>query len=135
MRLLAEICFYGYAGMLLVAGVWGVAAARLDHKMLVGVDLAALERTVAANLVSQYRFLRAMEGGFGAFALLFKSEIFTVPRFNHLFLATMTAGVLARVISRIVDGRPRGIFDFFLIAEGVGALVIFLYTRSLLGSA
>jgi hypothetical protein len=133
MGLLADLLFYGYTGLLIVAGAWGVGGARLDHKILFGLDPATLEWKAAASLLSQYRFLRAVECGFGAFAVMFKPQIFTVRSFNSLFLATMVAGVLARIISRVIDGTPRRIFDFFLLSEAIGAVVIFLHTRDMLG--
>jgi uncharacterized protein DUF4345 len=132
MRLLAEIFFYGYASLLVLAGAWGLFAARLDHRVLFGLDLEGLGEPTGASLVTQYRFLRAVELGFGSFALMFKPEIFTQRSFNRLFLATMAAGVLARVISRLVDGRPRPIFYAFLFTEALGAVLIFQYTRGLL---
>lgn len=135
MRLLAEIFFYGYTGLLILAGAWGIVGARLDQRVLFGIDLSTLRRPTAASLVSQYRFMRAIELGFGTFAVIFHSEIFSDRLFNRLFLATMLAGVLARVISRLVDGRPRPIFDFFLVSEALGALVIFAYTRPLVGQS
>ena len=132
MRLLAEILFYAYTGPLILAGAWGMVGARLDHRVLFGLNLASLQGSAGASLLSQYRFLRAVELGFGAFAVMFHREIFTLWSFNRLFLATMVAGVLARVISRVIDGRPRPIFILFLASEAVGAVVIFQYTRTLL---
>ena len=134
MRLLAEVFFYGYAGLLVLAGGWGMFGARLDHRILFGLHLDSVGEPSGASLVSQYRFLRAIELGFGSFSLLFKPEIFTQRSFNRLFLATMTAGVVARLISRVVDGRPRPIFYAFLISEALGAVLIFQYTRGLLGA-
>lgn len=132
MKLLADLFFYGYTGLLVVAGAWGVFGARWDHRILFGLDLAPLERATAASLVSQYRFLRAIECGFGVFAIMFRSEIYTIRVFNTLFLATMVGGVVARIISRVLDGTPRRVFDFFLASEAAGALVIFLHTRHLI---
>jgi uncharacterized protein DUF4345 len=132
MKLLAEIFFYGYTGPLILAGVWGTLAARLDQRFLFGLNLASLDGSIGASLLSQYRFLRAIELGFGTFGVMFHREIFTLRSFNRLFLATMVAGVLARVISRVIDGRPRPVFMFFLVWEAVGAVVILQYTRTLL---
>ncbi|MFL5350250.1 MAG: DUF4345 family protein [Hyalangium sp.] len=132
MKLLTEIFFYGYVGLLIIAGGWGVLGARLDHRLLFGMDPSTLERRTGASLVSQYRFLRAIECGFGLFALLWRHEIFTERPFNRLFLATMTLGVVARVVSLLVEGRPRPIFYFFLGSEAIGAILIFAYTRGTL---
>ena len=112
-----------------------MVGARLDHRLLLGLDLASLERRTAASVVSQYRFLRAIECGFGLFAFLWRHEIFTQQPFNRLFLATMVLGVVARIISLAVEGRPRPVFYFFLGSEAVGAILIFAYTRGTLGPA
>jgi uncharacterized protein DUF4345 len=135
MKLLTELFFYGYVGLLIVAGGWGVIGARLDHRILFGLDPGILEHRTGASVVSQYRFLRAIECGFGLFALLWRHEIFTVLPFNRLFLATMTLGVVARVISLVMEGRPRPVFYFFLGSEAIGAVLIFMYTRGTLAGA
>jgi hypothetical protein len=135
MKLLTEIFFYGYVGLLIVAGGWGVLGAKLDHRLLFGLDPGSMERRTGASLISQYRFLRAIECGFGLFALLWRHEIFTERSFNRLFLATMTLGVVARVVSLLLEGRPRPIFYFFLGSEAIGAILIFAYTRGTLGGA
>lgn len=129
MKLLTDLFFFGYVGLLIVAGAWGVFGARLDQRLLLGLDLRALEPRTAASVVSQYRFLRAIECGFGLFAFIFRHDIFTVPLFNQLFLATMTLGVVARGVSLLVEGRPRPAFYFFLATEAVGAVLIYAYTR------
>lgn len=129
MKLLTDLFFFGYVGLLIVAGAWGVFGARLDQRLLLGLDLSTLEPRTAASVVSQYRFLRAIECGFGLFAFIFRHAIYTVPLFNQLFLATMTLGVVARVVSLRVEGRPRPVFYFFLATEAVGAVLIFAYTR------
>jgi hypothetical protein len=133
MRIVAELLFYGYSGLLVVAGAWGVIGGRSDQRKLFGLDVGSLGPVTDASLVSQYRFLRAIEAGFGTFAIIFHDEIYTLRAFNRIFLGAMAAGVLARIISLLVDGKPKAIFYFFLVSEAVGVVVIFLYTRNLLG--
>lgn len=132
MQLLTALFYYGYVGVLILAGGWGVLGARLDHRLLFGLDVSTLEPKAAASLLSQYRFLRAIELGFGLFALLFKREIYTVPLYNHVFLTAMFLGIVARVISLVLDGRPRSAFYFFLGYEGVGIVLIYAHTRGTL---
>jgi hypothetical protein len=135
MKLLTDLFFFGYAGLLTVAGGWGVLGARRDHRSLLGVDLSALSPRTAASVLSQYRFLRAIEFGFGVFALVFRREIYTELPFNRVFLAAMLLGVLARIVSLVADGKPRGIFYAFLVSEGIGFVLIFIHTRGTLVSA
>jgi peptidoglycan/LPS O-acetylase OafA/YrhL len=131
MRLLAYFFFYTYVGLLVVAGLWGAfVGAKIDQQMLFGFDIASVNPTTAASILTQYRFLRLIEFGFGMFALLFTKEVFSQLKFNRLFLGVMFLGVVARVISYFVDGPPNWLFYFFAGYELVGVLLIFLYTRN-----
>jgi hypothetical protein len=133
-KILAYGLFYGYVGTLVTAGAWGIVGARLDQRLLLGLSLRALDPASAASLLSQYRFLRAVEFGFGLFALIYRVQIFTVPVYNRLFLATMTLGVLSRVISLAVDGSPRPAFYFFLLYEAIGVVAIYAHSRRTMSS-
>lgn len=136
MRILSYLFFYTYIGLVLIAGFWGAfLGADLDHQLLLSLDTSTLADTTRANVLTQYRFLRAMELGFGLFAIVFRAEIFTVKKFNALFLIIMLAGVLARGVSLIVDGSPSWIFYFFMIYEAVGVIIIYLYSRKQLEQA
>jgi len=134
MRQLAAVFFYAYVITLVAAGVWGTFFATVDHRMLLQLDVAALPRLTAASVLSQYRFLRAIEFGFGAFALIFRKEIYSLRSFNQLFLSTMLFGGIARLISLPIDGQPLWFFYIFLGVEMVGVVVIFIHTRSTLAA-
>lgn len=129
MKILAYGLFYAYVGPLLVAGAWGIVGARLDQRLLFGFSLDGLEPVTVASLLSQYRFLRAVELGFGLFAFTYRTEIFAVPAYNRLFLTIMTLGVLTRLLSLAVDGLPRPIFYVFLFTEAAGVVAIYVYSR------
>lgn len=130
MKLLSYFFFYTYIGLVLLAGFWGAfLGAGYDQQLLFDLDIGALEETTQANVLTQYRFLRAMELGYGLFAVVFRKEIFTLKKFNILFLGIMMAGVLARVVSLIFDGSPNWIFYFFMIYEAIGAAIIYMYSR------
>ncbi|WP_372639124.1 DUF4345 family protein [Fodinibius sp.] len=130
MKTLNYFFFYTYIGLVILAGFWGAfLGADLDHQLLLGLDTSVLTDETRANVLTQYRFLRAMELGFGLFAIVFRNEIFTVKKFNALFLVIMLAGVLARIVSLFADGSPSWIFYFFMIYEGIGVVIIYLYSR------
>jgi hypothetical protein len=99
------VFFFGYAGLLVVAGAWGIIGARLDLPVLLRLHVGWLPARAQANLLGQYRFLRALELGFGAFALVFRRSIYRVP-YNRVFLGTMACGVAARLLSLAADGTP-----------------------------
>ncbi|HLW21216.1 MAG TPA: DUF4345 family protein [Cyclobacteriaceae bacterium] len=128
MAFLNYFFFYTYIGLVLLAGFWGAfLAPHLDFGYLFALDLHSLEEQAKVNLLSQYRFLRALELGYGLFAIVFLKEIFSVKRFNLLFLSIMGLGILARIASWFVDGTPSGLFIFFLSYEALGWCIILLY--------
>ena len=129
MKFLTYALFYGYVLLLIVAGAWGVFFARVDHQMLFRLDARTLPPATAASLVGQYRFLRAMEFGFGMFSIIYRHEIFTSRAFNRLFLSTMAFGVIASLVSLAFDGRPFPVFYFFLACELAGVILIYIYSR------
>jgi len=129
MKVLAYLLFYSYVIVLILAGAWGVFLAAFDQQLLFHLNVHALAPVTAASLVSQYRFLRAVEFGFGMFSIKYRRQIFTVSACNRLFLATMTLGVVARISSLILDGRPLPVFYFFFGWELAGIVFIYVYSR------
>jgi hypothetical protein len=125
----ALVLFFGYVVLLIVAGAWGIAGARLDMPWLLRVHLGDLPHRAQANLVSQYRFLRAIELGFGLFALRYWRQIFSVRSYNRIFLVAMGGGVAARLLSLGADGLPSVWMYAFLAWELAGFVLILLYTR------
>jgi hypothetical protein len=127
---LSYFFFYTYVGLILLAGCWGAFGnPRLDHLWLFDLDPNTLPEESRINMLSQYRFLRALELGYGLFAIIFTKEIFSQKKFNTLFLLIMFSGVLARIVSIIAEGSPSLLFYFFLIYEMTGVVIIYLYTR------
>jgi len=124
--------YYAYVGLVTVAGFWGAFInPYFDFHLLFHFDLNTLPDFQRINMISQYRFLRAIELGFGLFALLFVKNIFSEIRFNRLFILIMGAGVFARIISAALDGTPSALMLFFLGFEMAGLTVIFFYSRKL----
>lgn len=123
----AVLLFYGYVGLLILAGAWGMFLARLDHQYLLGLDPRSLPAETEANVLSQYRFLRATELAFGLYAFVHRHQILAGVG-TGLFLTGMLAGVVARLVSLPLDGLPGPVFFFFLGAE-LGAGLLYLHTR------
>lgn len=125
--------YYCYIGLVILAGFWGAFIfPEYDFSLLFSLDISSLPDFQRINLLSQYRFLRAIELGFGVFAILFIKTIFTEKKFNRLYLFIMAAGVLSRIMSIVVDGSPSGMMYFFLAFEIVGFAVIFIYSQKLI---
>jgi hypothetical protein len=132
MKFTSHFFFYTYIGLVLTAGFWGAFINPVfDFRFLFGMEISDLTDTHRINLLSQYRFLRALELGFGGFSLLFKTSIFTDHKFNTLFLTIMFSGILARLVSIMADGMPNKLTLFFMTYEFIGLIVIFLYTKKL----
>ena len=132
MRFLNYFFFYTYIGLVVLAGFWGAFLLPwMDFPYLMEMDLSTLPEHAKINLLSQYRFLRALELGFGLFSLLFIKEIFNNVKFNKLFLTIMGMGILARLVSWLVDGTPNLLLLFFFAYEAVGWFIIMVYSRKL----
>jgi len=132
MRLANYFFFYSYVGLLIVAGFWGAFInPEFDFHLLISLDIDILTDFQRINLLSQYRFLRAIELGFGLFSILFVKSIFSEKKFNRLFIFIMSAGILSRLTSIVLDGFPSGLMFFFLGFELVGVVVIYFYSRKL----
>ena len=128
MKFLSFFFFYTYIGLVIIAGFWGAFInPYFDFKQLFQLDPFSLQEFSRVNALSQYRFLRALELGFGLFSILFVKKIFSERSFNLLFII-MGSGVLARIISWLVDGRPSSLFMFFMLYELIGLIFIFIYT-------
>jgi hypothetical protein len=130
LRRASLVFFFGYVALLIVAGAWGIVGARADMRVLLRVHLGALPVRAQANLLSQYRFLRALELGFGLFALVFWQSIYRVRVYNRIFLVTMACGVAARLLGLVLDATPSWWMDIFLGWELVGVVLVFASTRA-----
>ena len=131
MKLISYCFFYAYIGIVLLAGFWGAFVDPVfDFKLLFHQDIHTLPDSFRINLLSQYRFLRAIELGFGIFSVIFRNGIFSTPKYNILFLTIMGLGLLSRIVSVFADGYPNGMFYFFLFYELVAFIFIFIYTRN-----
>lgn len=129
MKPLNYFFYYAYAGLVLAAGFWGAFGnPHLDFRILFHFSPDTLDAFARINLLDQYRFLRAMEFGFGLYCFLFTREIFRHRKFNILFLLTMTSGTLARIVSLLWEGKPSLPMCFFLGFEATGILVISIYS-------
>ncbi len=132
MKILSHIFFYVYVWFLIVFGGLGVFTAKLDQRILYKLDTNGLNAQTSASLLSQHRFFRAIECGFGVFAFTCRTAIFEKRFFNRLFPGTMFGGVAARAVSLALDGRPFPVFYAFLVFELAGGILIFIHTRTTL---
>ena len=130
MSWLSYFFFYTYIGLVLIAGFWGAFIyPYFDFNLLFHIEPSSLADYSRVNILSQYRFLRALELGFGLFSILFMRKIFAEKIYNRLFLTIMGCGVLARIFSWLFDGTPSTLFLFFMGYEFLGLITIFSFTN------
>jgi hypothetical protein len=120
---IARIFFWGYTAMLLGVGASGVFVARWELTRVFSMPLVA-GTTVAATMLNQYRFLKAMEFAFGVFCASYRREIFQRARANRVFLAGVFAGVFARLLGWSTDGTPSIAFVVFAALELITGLLV-----------
>lgn len=122
---LAYFFFFTYVGLVIVAGFWGAFInPTWDLRVMFSIELEELDPDSTTNLLSQYRFLRALELGFGLVSIVFVGRIFSDAHYRKLFLFVMGLGILARIFSWGFDGNPNLLTKFFLFYEAIGWLII-----------
>ncbi len=129
MRVLSLILFTGWAGALLLLGGAGLFTGAWELRSIFHIDLANLDTEGRGNLLNQYRFLKAIEFGFGAFCFMFRDRIFRVPAYNRLFLSIVFLGATARALSIALEGRPHWAFVGITVLEFLTGVVILIHTR------
>lgn len=134
MKTIATVLFYGWSGALLVLGAAGIFTGRWELATIFNVDLALLGQKGTATLLNQYRFLKAVEFGFGLFCFVFTREIFTVRIFNRLFLGIVFLGSIARALSMLVEGMPHWALTGITVLEFATGFAFAAYTRKTLRS-
>lgn len=132
MKLLSAVLFAGWVGALVLLGGAGVFTGEWELGHVFHIDLAGMRGEAQANLLNQYRFLKAVEFGFGLFCVLFRREIFRVPLFNRLFLSIVFLGAAARALSIAVDGWPHWAFTGITVLEFLTGIVVGLHSRETL---
>jgi hypothetical protein len=135
MKLLSAVLFSGWVGALVLLGGAGIFTGEWELGHIFRIDLAGMQGEAQANLLNQYRFLKAVEFGFGIFCVLFRREIFRVPLFNRLFLSIVYLGASARALAIAVDGSPHWAFTGITVLEFMTGIVVGRYSRDTLEEA
>lgn len=129
MRVVALVMFYGWSGALLALGAPGIFTGRWELETIFGLDLVTLGQERTATLLNQYRFLKAIEFGFGLFCFIFRDEIFTRRLFNRFFLLVVFVSSGARAVSMVMEGMPHWGLTGITVLEFATGVVIAAYTR------
>jgi hypothetical protein len=132
--MLANLFLIGYALTCLLAGTTGLAAANWEMDQVFGLAAGTIAPGAAADLIGQYRFLKALELAFGAFLLLYRRDILDGAQPILIFLLGCGLGLAARIIGWWVDGRPSAFFLAVLVAEAATLVLVLGYSRRDRGS-
>lgn len=117
LRTFVLIAFYGYAVMFVGSGLISMAGAHMEFAPFFGLDPSTWPDTERASMLNQYRFLRAIEVGFGLFCFRFREEIFSHSAFHQIFVGTLWLIPIARTLSVLIDGTPRPVFLGLMATE------------------
>ena len=129
MKILTIILFCGWSGAVLVLGGLGIFTGAWELEKIFRIDLAGMGPVATANLLNQYRFLKAIEFGFGLFCFVFWREIFRSRVFNRVFVAVVFLGAAARALSITIEGVPHRAFVGITILEFLTGFVVVAYSR------
>lgn len=135
MRLLTALLFWTWVGALVLLGGSGIFTGEWELRLVYGIDLASMSPMEQAGLLNQFRFLKAVEFGFGFFCILFRREIRRVPLFNRLFLSIVFLGASARALAIALDGWPHWTFTGITLLELLTGIVLALDSRRTLERA
>lgn len=126
MRRVARFVYVAYAVVFLVSGLASALLAHLEMLPFLGIE----EGT--PDLLNQYRFLRAVELGFGLLMWTLREEFFSDARLARPLVVAFFAIPAARGVGFLVDGMPGMVFQFLICAEV--AIAVFLTWQSALVS-
>ncbi|MBS1614892.1 MAG: DUF4345 family protein [Bacteroidetes bacterium] len=130
MKRIAQAAFWGYIALVCVAGLWGAFLNPwFDFRWLFHMEVSQRPDFERINMLSQYRFLRALELGYGMFCVFHSRDIFSKKKINILFLCAMGGGITARLLSLVLDGRSSNWGLAFLSYEFIAWWLIFFFAR------
>lgn len=117
-----------YGIMLLLVGIGGVFTAEWELRQLYNVRFgdAPSDR---ATFLNQYRFLKGVEMGAGAFCLLLLRAIMDGGKAAGAFVLLLAGGIFARSFAWAVDGEPAWPMLLFLALEVVVLAIYLLHLR------
>ncbi|MFV9614565.1 MAG: DUF4345 family protein [Gammaproteobacteria bacterium] len=128
-RIPAILFQLGYSLMLIGVGVAGIFYAPWELISIFKLDANWLQSSEAVTFLNQYRFLKAVEVGFGLFCLFYRREILDGGISSVLFLSGCMLGIFARSWSWYYDGRPSDMLITFLVLESITFVLVWAYAR------
>lgn len=115
MQSFARMIYLLYAAFFLASGVSGVLFAHIEFTGWFGVSVTPPE--AATDLLDQYRFMRAVEAGFGLLALTVRGRFFTDSDIRGALLIAFLLIPVARTVSMGIDGMPSPPFVTLTVLE------------------
>lgn len=135
MQRLARLVFTVYIWVFIASGALSILLAGWEMHWLFGLPEGSFSSLEGRTLLNQYRFLRAIELGFGMFCWALRQEIFTQARWNRLFLWTLLCIPAARSVSLALDGMAQMGFVSLMVVEYLAVSLLWWATRPVRQSA
>jgi hypothetical protein len=117
-----------YAAIFVLSGAASLLGAHLELRPLFGLDADALSPDTRGGLLAQYRFLRAMEVGFGLYMWRAAASLTPTARLDVLLVLWLAPA--SRLIARVADGDPAWGWSALTVAELLLAAALTVGTRS-----
>lgn len=129
MQKLAQLVFAFYIWVFIVSGALSLLLAGWEMQWLFGLPESSFSSLEGRTLLNQYRFLRAIELGFGLFCWALRQEIFSQARWNKMFLLVLLCIPGARSVSLLLDGMAHWGFVALMCAEYCALALLWWVTR------
>lgn len=126
-RATAELVFGLYALVFIVSGIGSIVFARAEMSLF--FDMSPGDDAAWASLLNQYRFLRAIEVGFGLVMWMQRRAFFTDATARRVLLPVLYLIPCARGVGLFVDGWPSWPWVALMIVELGLAVWFTLVTR------
>lgn len=127
---LASVMQLLYALFLVAVGAFGIFFLDWEVATFYGLHDPDFEGVAGATLRNQFRFLKAIELGFGLFGLFYRREIMAGGLAASVFLIGVALGAFARALSWWLDGTPAMAFQIFLWLELLVLVTLWLHVRA-----
>lgn len=118
-----------YALFLVGVGAFGIFWLDWEVATFYGMGADVFEGAEGATLRNQFRFLKAIELTFGIFAIFYRRDILAGGLNCTIFLIGVFLGGFARSLSWALDGTPLPIYQWFLFAEILVFVFVWLNAR------
>ena len=124
---ISSFIFIFYTWMFILSGLLSLLFAHIEIKPFLNLDLSVIDEVSVNNFFNQYRFLRAVELGFGLFCFYLKDDIFKNKKHNKSFYSIIVGIILAImfILEYFLVPMQNTIFYALLLIMSIGTFLGF----------